>query len=74
MFAVVLTALAFSGPSAFNKAMVDASKVGAAVAAVAVTAPAFAADLSNGEAVFQGNCAGTRLEKSAATLRDADLR
>jgi cytochrome c6 len=66
MLAFVLAVSSFTGPmatrSAFNKAAVQMSvqdnvKAGLAAAALAIAMPAMAADLANGESVFQGNCA-----------------
>mmetsp|Transcript_25464 Transcript_25464/g.74780 ORF Transcript_25464/g.74780 Transcript_25464/m.74780 type:complete len:141 (+) Transcript_25464:53-475(+) len=63
---LVLATAAFNGPalprsgvskSAVQMSAADNVKIGLAAAALAVSAPAFAADLSNGESVFQGNCA-----------------
>jgi cytochrome c6 len=65
MFVLALAASAFSGPalsrSAFSSSVqmsaADNVKAGLAAAALAVSAPALAADLANGQSVFEGNCA-----------------
>ncbi|KAG8470109.1 hypothetical protein KFE25_008530 [Diacronema lutheri] len=66
MIALLLSAAAFTSPalsrSSVGKAAVQMSlqdnvKLGLAAAALAVSMPAFAGDIANGEQVFTGNCA-----------------
>jgi cytochrome c6 len=64
MLNLVIASLSFTSPmlaargaSSVQMSVQDNMKAGLGLAALAVAMPAMAADLSNGESVFQGNCA-----------------